>query len=175
MRPILTAISPLLALLLLTQPARAKESDYQQPVEVNSVRQLAELNANRVTFSEDVIITQGSIRIQADKVEVIRHGERGAEEMIAHGRPATFFQILDNGKPVHAEANELRYQLKERLVILSRNAEVRQEDSRVSGDRIRYDIEKQQIIAESSGGSSRVKTIFLPQQIDAAKQPAKEE
>lgn len=173
MRPISIAISSLLA-LLLTLPALAKESDYQQPVEVDSVRQLAELNANRVTFSEDVIITQGSIRIQADKVEVIRHGERGAEEMIAHGQPATFFQILDNGKPVHAQANELRYQLKQRLVTLSRNAEVKQEDSKVSGDLIRYDIEKQQIVAESAGGSSRVKTIFLPQQVGDAKQPVKD-
>jgi lipopolysaccharide export system protein LptA len=119
MRPILIAISPLLA-LLLALPAQAKQSDYQQPVEVDSVRQLAELNANRVT------------------------------------------------------SNELRYQLKQRLVILTRNAEVKQEDNKVSGDLIRYDIEKQQIVAESSGGSSRVKTIFLPQQVGDTPPPAKE-
>ena len=57
MRPILIAISPLLA-LLLALPAQAKESDYQQPVEVDSVRQLAELNDNKVTFT---VITSYSI------------------------------------------------------------------------------------------------------------------
>ena len=86
--------------------------------------------------------------------------------MIATGRPATFFQILDNGKPVNASASELRYQLKDRLVTLTGKAELKQNDNQVNGDVIRYDIQKQQMIAQSSGKGSRVKTIFLPQEID---------
>ena len=85
--------------------------------------------------------------------------------MIATGNPATFFQILDNGKPVNASASELRYQLKDRLVTLTGKAELKQDDNKVNGDIIRYDIQKQQMIAQSSKGS-RVKTIFLPQEID---------
>ena len=151
-------------MLFASANIQAKESDYQQPVVVDSVTQQAELNENKVTFLQDVVITQGSIIIHANKVVVLRH-EKGNDEMIATGNPATFFQILDNGKPVNASASELRYQLKDRLVTLTGKAELKQDDNKVNGDIIRYDIQKQQMIAQSSKGS-RVKTIFLPQEID---------
>ncbi len=151
-------------MLFASANIQAKESDYQQPVVVDSVTQQAELNENKVTFLQDVVITQGSIIIHANKVVVLRH-EKGNDEMIASGNPATFFQILDNGKPVNASASELRYQLKDRLVTLTGKAELKQDDNKVNGDIIRYDIQKQQMIAQSSKGS-RVKTIFLPQEID---------
>ena len=151
-------------MLFASANIQAKESDYQQPVVVDSVTQQAELNENKVTFLQDVVITQGSIIIHANKVVVLRH-EKGNDEMIATGNPATFFQILDNGKPVNASASELRYQLKDRLVTLTGKAELNPDDNKVNGDIIRYDIQKQQMIAQSSKGS-RVKTIFLPQEID---------
>lgn len=151
--------------LVAFSAAQAKESDYQQPVTVDSISQQAELNENKVTFLQDVIITQGSIIIHADKVVVLRH-EKGNDEMIATGNPATFYQVLDNGKPVNAEAHELRYQLKNRLVTLTGNAILKQEDNKVNGDIIRYDIQKQQMMAQSTGKGSRVKTIFLPQELE---------
>lgn len=164
-----TSLPLLSALLLLSalhgQPVQAKQSDYQQPISVDSKRQLAELDQNKVSFLDDVIITQGTIRISAERVEVLRRGNRGAEEMIAYGSPATFYQVLDNGKAVEAHANQLSYKVKEKLVVLSGKANLKQEDSQVSGDVIRYDIQKQQMAAESTGKGSRVKTIFLPDQL----------
>lgn len=154
--------SLLCGLALLSSPLLAKQTDYQQKIFVDSNRQQAELADNKVTFLDNVIITQGTIKITADKVEVIRHGEKGTEEMIAYGAPATFYQVLDNGKPVQAKGNHLSYKLKERLVVLSDNAELKQDDNQVNGDVIRYDVQKQQMTAESSGKGSRVKTIFLP-------------
>lgn len=158
-------IKLLCCLLLCAFAVQAKQSDYKEKIYVDSLRQQAELASNKITFLDDVIITQGTIKITADKVEVIRHGEQGAEEMIAYGKPATFFQVLDNGKPVNAKADQLSYRLKEKLVVLTNNAELKQEDSQVNGDLIRYDIEKQQMMAESAKKGSRVKTVFLPEQV----------
>ena len=158
-------INLFLALLLLATGVQAKQSDYKEKVYVDSIRQQAELADNKVTFFEDVIITQGTIKITAVKVEVIRRGDKGAEEMIAYGNPATFYQVLDNEKPVHAEATQINYKLKEKLVVLTGNAQLKQEDSQVNGDVIRYDIEKQQMMAESARKGSRVKTVFLPEQV----------
>ena len=160
-------------LALCLQPVMAKQSDYNQKVYVDSVRQVAELNNNKLTFLDDVVIRQGTIEIHADKVEVIRHGDKGADEMIATGRPARFHQVLDNGKPVDAQATRLSYKLKQRLVILSGNARIQQSDNEISGDQIRYDIQRQQMVAESSG-NSRVKTIFLPEEMESFDQPAQE-
>ena len=91
--------------------------------------------------------------------------------MIAYGSPATFSQVLDNGKPVQASANRLHYKLKEKLVVLSDKAKLQQQDNEVSGDVIRYDIQKQQMAAESTSKGSRVKTIFLPDQLQEQNQP----
>ena len=143
MRFILTKPAKVLCCLLLASSAGiAKQTDYQQKIFVDSQRQLAELGSNKVSFLDDVVITQGTIKITASKVEVIRNGQKGAEEMIAYGSPATFSQTLDNGKPVQASANRLHYKLKEKLVVLSDKAKLQQQDSEVSGDVIRYDIQK---------------------------------
>ena len=158
-------INLLLSLMLVTLSLQAKQSDYKEKVYVDSVRQQAELADNKVTFFDDVIITQGTIKITASKVEVIRHGDKGAEEMIAYGNPATFYQVMDNEKPVNAEASQINYKLKDKLVTLIGNAQLKQEDSQVNGDVIRYDIQKQQMMAESAKKGSRVKTVFLPEQV----------
>ena len=158
-------INLLLSLMLVTLSLQAKQSDYKEKVYVDSVRQQAELADNKVTFFDDVIITQGTIKITASKVEVIRHGDKGAEEMIAYGNPATFYQVMDNEKPVNAEASQINYKLKDILVTLTGNAQLKQEDSQVNGDVIRYDIQKQQMMAESAKKGSRVKTVFLPEQV----------
>ncbi len=170
MRSILTKPVNLLCCLLLALPAMAKQTDYQQKIYVDSKRQLAELGDNKVSFIDEVTINQGTIKISADKVEVLRKGDKGAEEMIAYGNPATFFQILDDGKPVQASAKQLHYKLKEKLVILTGQAELKQEDNKVTSDVIRYDIQKQQMAAESTSKGSRVKTIFLPDQVQEQSQ-----
>ena len=100
-----------LAALLLCGAVTAKESDFAEKVYVDAVKQVAEMQDNRITFEEDVTINQGTIKIKADKVVVTRSGEKGAEVMNAYGKPATFFQILDNGKPVNAHGNTIRYEL----------------------------------------------------------------
>ena len=144
-----------LTALLLCGSLNAKESDFAEKVYVDAVKQVAEMQDNRITFSEDVIITQGTIKIKADKVVVIRSGDKGAEVMTAYGNPATFFQVLDNGKPVNAHGNSIRYELKNRLVTITGNGQLKQEDSQVTGDLIRYDIVKQKMIAESRAHPAR--------------------
>ncbi len=161
-----------LAALLLCGTVSAKESDFAEKVYVDAVKQVAELQDNRITFEQDVTITQGSIKIKADKVVVIRSGEKGAEVMTAYGKPATFFQILDNGKPVNAHGNSIRYELKNRLVTITGDGQLKQEDSQVNGDLIRYDIVKQKMIAESKTPNQRVKTVFLPDQVESFDKPA---
>lgn len=158
--------------LMLCASASAKESDLKEKVYVDAVKQVAEMQDNRITFEQDVIITQGTIKIKADKVVVTRSGEKGAEVMTAYGNPATFFQILDNGKPVNAHGNSIRYELKNRLVTINGNGQLKQEDNQVNGDLIRYDITKQQMIAESKSPNQRVKTVFLPDQIENFDKPA---
>ncbi|MGL4933635.1 MAG: lipopolysaccharide transport periplasmic protein LptA [Aeromonas sp.] len=161
-----------LAALLLCGAVTAKESDFSEKVYVDAVKQVAEMQDNRITFEQDVTINQGTIKIKADKVVVTRSSEKGAEVMTAYGKPATFFQIMDNGKPVNAHGNSIRYELKNRLVTITGNGQLKQEDSLITGDLIRYDIDKQKMTAESKGSAQRVRTEFLPDQVENFDKPA---
>ncbi|MBL1376730.1 lipopolysaccharide transport periplasmic protein LptA [Zobellella iuensis] len=162
------SISGLLALGLGL--AEARESDFRQPVTIDAGRQLVELAENKVTFSDRVVVKQGTIDVRADRVVVIRT-EQGLQSMTAHGTPATYQQILDNGQPVHAEAREIHYDMRARTITLLQDAKLQQNDNIVTGYRIRYHIDREQMEAESQGGQDRVTTIFLPEQLQNLDNP----
>ena len=70
-----TSLKLSVAAFLLFSPvytALALESDYSKPVNVLSVEQFADLKANKVIFSGNVVATQGTMKITADKVEITR-------------------------------------------------------------------------------------------------------
>jgi len=152
------------ALLLLPFMASAKKSDFTQAIVVDADKQQVQIKKNKVTFYNNVEVTQGSIKLKADKLVVSGTGTKGSEVLVATGKPATFHQILDNGKPVDAQANEIRYELKTRTLTLTGKSELKQLDSVVTGHKVQYNIDKQEMMAEG-GEKGRVTTIFLPQQV----------
>ncbi|MGC3835864.1 lipopolysaccharide transport periplasmic protein LptA [Moritella viscosa] len=148
----------------MSNSALALESDFKENVVVNSKRQEVFIKENRVIFYDSVVVTQGTILINADKLTVLSSGEKGTEVMIATGSPATFYQELDDGKKIKAESDEIRYELGKKRLTLSKNARLRQADSEVKSDKIIYQIDKQEMIAESGKHESdRVITIFTPE------------
>lgn len=150
--------------LLMSNSAFALESDFKENVVVNAKRQEVFIKENRVIFYDSVVVTQGTILIHADKLTVLSTGGKGTEVMIATGTPATFYQELDDGKKINAEANEIRYELGKKRLILTTLARLRQADSEVKSDKIIYQIDKQEMIAESGNNESdRVITIFTPE------------
>lgn len=145
----------------------ALESDYEQPINVSSISQHAKMKTNTVTFSDDVLLTQGSIKITGDKLTVIRGKQKNQEIMIAEGKVATFFQIQDDGKPFDAEANTIHYDVAKAKITLTGNAQVKQLDSQINGSQIIYFLETEEITVEGGkDGEQRVKTIFLPAQFE---------
>lgn len=144
--------------------AQAKESDYKEPVTIDSGNQLVELVDNKVTFTDNVIVKQGTLDVRASKLVVTRN-DQGLQTMTAYGSPATYYQVLDSGQPVNAKAKQITYDIKTRTITLLDNAELKQNDNIVTGYRIRYFIDKEQMEAEGQGNNGRVKTIFLPEQL----------
>ena len=69
--------------LLFSINALALQSDYTKPIHVSSVSQHAKMKNNSVTFRDDVLLTQGSIIIRADKLIVTRTQEPNHEKMLA--------------------------------------------------------------------------------------------
>jgi lipopolysaccharide export system protein LptA len=150
---------------MLSWGSQALEDDFNKQIIVDADRQQVNIKENRVTFYNNVVVTQGSIKMHAEELSVIGSEEKGSEVMIAKGEPATFYQLLDSGKPIEAEANEVRYDLKSQTLTLTTNAQLKQEESLVKGNMIKYSINKQEMVAQGDE-NSRVTTIFQPQQLE---------
>lgn len=156
-------------LLSFSLSASALKSDTEQPININSGNQSLDMEKNVVTFTDNVEITQGSILIKADKVIITRPTEgKGKKDSVeAFGKPVTFHQQLDNGKPVDGKAARVHYDLGTEFLILTGNAELKQFDSKIMANQITYDVKKQQLKAD--GKSQRVKTVLIPNQLNQKK------
>lgn len=62
-------------------------------------------------------------------------GEQGKEVIDGYGKPATFYQMQDNGKPVEGHASQMHYELAKDFVVLTGNAYLQQVDSNIKAIR----------------------------------------
>ncbi|EGT77321.1 lipopolysaccharide transport periplasmic protein LptA [Haemophilus haemolyticus] len=160
----------LATMVLASSSAFALKDDVNQPINIVSDNQSLDMEKSVVTFTDNVVITQGSIIIKANKVVITRPAEKsGKKETVeAFGTPVTFHQQLDNGKPVDGKANKVHYDLGTEFLTLTNNAELKQLDSKINGQLITYDVKKQQLKANGNG-KSRVTTVLIPSQLQQAK------
>lgn len=162
--PVGMAVLMALALsAILSSPAYALKSDREQPINVESVEQSADLQANKLVFSGDVVATQGSIKVKADKIEVTRNSDGTLKSIIAYGSPTTFEQQQDNGRYIRSRSSTLSYIPQETKIVLQGRAVIWQGESKMSGERIEYNINSQKMRAynnNSQGG--RVSSTFVP-------------
>ncbi|NDW16837.1 lipopolysaccharide transport periplasmic protein LptA [Alteromonas genovensis] len=165
---ILLATSALL--VLCTSPALGNENDFTLPIEIGSNSQFIDGKNKTALYKDNVLITQGSLTIEADEVEVIASQGSGREIFVARGNPASYSQELEDGNPVSARANEIRYEVAKRTISLTGNAELKQDTSQVKGNSITFDMITEQLLATGGAGdaSGRVTTVFTPESIRKA-------
>ncbi len=171
---------PLISLLtsasiaLFATSAAAEQSDFKKPIEVKAESQFLDGKNKKSVLIDNVQIVQGSLNILADRVEVEATEGKGKEVFIATGKPAIYKQKLDDGRTVEARAFEIRYEVSNRTIGLTGNAELIQNSSVVKGDSIVYNMVKEQLMAKGDGsGDGRVTTVFSTETIDALKQDKK--
>jgi lipopolysaccharide export system protein LptA len=164
------ALATSLAVSLFATVAIAAESDFNKPIKVDSKSQFVDGKNKTSLFKDDVRITQGSLVINADEVEVIASEGDGREIFVARGKPASYSQKLEDGAPVTAKANEIRYEVVNRTISLQGNAELQQDTSKVQGDKITFDMVTEQLLATGGedGEGGRVTTVFTPEAIRKA-------
>lgn len=160
----------LATLIVASSSAFALKDDTNQPINIVSDNQALDMEKSVVTFTDNVVITQGSILIKANKVVITRPPENsGKKETVeAFGNPVTFHQLMDDGKPADGKANRVFYDLGTEFLTLTGNAQLQQLDSKINGDVITYDVKKQQLKANGSP-KSRVTTVLIPSQLQQAK------
>ncbi|MED5523616.1 lipopolysaccharide transport periplasmic protein LptA [Gallaecimonas pentaromativorans] len=153
-------ISSVLLALLLPLQAMASDGDFGEKIAISSSKNYADGLKKIIVYEHDVKITQGSLTITADRLEV---NASGPERIFtATGNPVTFRQKLNDGTWVKAQAKEIRYYDNKRLVVMTGAAQIEQNGSLAKGDTIKYDLANQRLMATADDEQGRVTTIFEP-------------
>ena len=131
------------ALALLVAPAAdGLSTDKDQPIEVKAdTARLDDLEKVSV-YSGGVVVTQGSIKMTGDKMTVHHSEENELQRLIMEGRYATYRQLPDGGEAYdQAVAMRMEYYQEKNLILLLRDACIKQGESIVTGQRIEYNTE----------------------------------
>ncbi|MEO5654820.1 MAG: lipopolysaccharide transport periplasmic protein LptA [Nitrosospira sp.] len=127
------------ASLLFTGPVLAERADSDKPVHLESDRATVQ-DANKLaTFIGNVVLTQGTLIIRADKMTV-KEDASGFQHATAFGNLASFRQKRD-GKDEYVEGwgERMEYDAKADKVQLFKKARLRRGQDEVHGDYISYD------------------------------------
>ena len=168
------------ASLAAVPAALAEKADREKEIVVGADRLTAD-DANRTsTFEGQVVVTQGTMRMTADRVTVKEDAERH-KFYVAHGAPVTFRQKRDNvDEWVEGFADRAEFDDRNDVLRLFTKARVKSNQNELTGEFISYDMKKE--VAEVSGSApgkpvpanvGRVKVIIMPQKKATGAEPEK--
>jgi lipopolysaccharide export system protein LptA len=149
-----------LALMLLAGVASAKTSDRNVPMDIKADSSDFILkDQSDSTLSGNVVITQGTLVVNADKA-VIKRKNDDIDEVVLTGAPATLHQVSDTGEPMTAHANQIDYTLSADKVVLTGGAVVQQPRGNITGETITYDLKSGRL--NGGGDGKRVSVRIMP-------------
>ncbi len=142
----------------------ALESDRDQPIYVAADRASIDDNTGITVYTGSVDITQGSMILRGDRVELRRDAEGNVDQIISDGTPAYFEQQPSEEQAVTvATGDKLDYGVGTQLLKILGDAKVTQAGDEFTGARINYDMEKALVDAFSDSKSDkRVRMVIQP-------------
>jgi len=153
--------------------ARAEKADRDKPTQVEANRMTSD-EARRVSlFEGNVVLTKGTLRLQADRV-VVRQDADGFQFATATGKPVRFRQKSDprggqEGVWIEAEAERVEIDERSERVELFENANVTRDKDVLRGSYILYDQRAEFFSVSSPKGAqgSRVTAVIQPKKPEA--------
>ncbi len=159
------ATAVLLGILAVAQ-ASALPEDRLQAIEITADRAERNERAGFTLYSGSVVLVQGSLRIEAERL-TIYHDREQADRIIALGEPARLRQqpAIDQ-EFVVASANQIVYQRSREVVTLQEDASIEQEGAIVSGESIRYFMAEQRVQADATADDDNARVqVFIPAEV----------
>ena len=155
--------------LFLSPLSWALASDHQQPLEITA--DSAELNEGEgySIYSGNVIITQGTMIVEASTVKVTFNNNgmqtllasEGKHNGLAYMRQQSEPTGNDQSNIMEAWGKRIDYQVKAEYLTLLGSAKLIQRGNQFSGHKILFDVPKDNVKA-TGGEGKRVNMIFLP-------------
>lgn len=123
----------------LSSSALAEKADRFKPVNLESNRMTVD-DINKVSvFEGNVVLTQGTLTIRADKL-IVRQDKEGFQSGTALGKPASFRQKREGvNEYVEGYAERIEYDAKLDRVDLYIQARLKRDNDEVNGEHITYD------------------------------------
>lgn len=154
----------LCALCAIASPMSfALQSDRSQPITIDADTAERDEIAGTTTYAGKVLMAQGSMRIEADKIIIYNRKDK-VTKIVAKGKPATYQQQPSEkeGKVV-ASAYVLEYQIDKETLRLIDSASLKQEGTSLSGNSIEYDVRRSVVKAGSNDDQNeRVRMVIPP-------------
>lgn len=154
--------------LLVPPLALGLQDDREQPIQLEADRAQYDRNTGISVYEGEVAITQGTMRLTADKVTVYTN-DNVFQRLEALGNPATFeYQPTPEKEVINGEGQQLRYDATTTQVTITNNAKITQSGDVFTGKRIEYDLAND-IVKASSGedSSDRVQITIQPKAAEA--------
>ena len=155
-------------------PAMALPEDREQPIRITADSASRFEATGETHYTGNVELTQGSLRINADRV-VVQQQQNGAGIIVATGNPARLKQTpTEQRGPVTASAERIEYRQDLDTVKLVHNARIEQEGAIVTGATIDYDVGAQQVKASAAASpedKQRVEVIIPPGALERSSEP----
>ncbi|MGH8727752.1 MAG: lipopolysaccharide transport periplasmic protein LptA [Burkholderiales bacterium] len=168
------------ALALIAAPAFAELTDRDKPINIESDKATLDDVKKTATFTGNVVLTQGTFVIRADKLTV-RQDAEGFRSGVATGNPATFRQKREGtDELVEGEGSRLEFDGKTDTVHIIGNGRVKRGQDEVRGSMISYN-SRTEFFEVRGGGetagktSDRVKVVIQPKEKENEKAKEKKE
>ncbi len=160
MRLLAVSLTLLAASLSLSPIAFGKSTDRNQPMDVqaDSTDAVMEDNSDS-TLNGNVIITQGTLQIKADRA-IIHRSNGDIEKVTLTGSPVVMKQVNDSGEPMNAQAARIVYTLSSDLILLNGNVIIDQPRGSMRGENVKYDLKTGRL--NGGGDGNRVSMRILP-------------
>jgi lipopolysaccharide export system protein LptA len=159
-------------LLLLSGQSWAMDSDRDQPIEVEADRMEMREQENISIYEGNVILVQGSLRINSDRMVIHFNEANDLTLLEMTGKPAKLRQINDLRQEVKGEAEQIDYSELESRLILRKSAYLDQEGDIIRGELIRMNTLTNNVEAGTTEPEDRVKMVIQPRLKPAPAEPA---
>jgi lipopolysaccharide export system protein LptA len=168
-------LHPLVCALLvitLTPVAYALDSDRDAPVHLEADHATYNQQTGVTVYTGNVIVIQGTIRLQADNVVANLDANRTIKNVTAIGKPAKFQQKISPDKGiVYGDGDQLYYDATTSQLSLTGHAHLTQDGSSFNGNTLRYGMTQGDI--EGNGNSQQRVQMVIPPSATRSSAPSK--
>lgn len=172
MARILLPLVGALLVMTLTPVAYALDSDRDAPVHLEADHATYNQQTGVTVYTGNVIVVQGTIRLQADNVVANLDANRTIKNVTAIGKPAKFQQKVSPDKGiVYGDGDQLYYDATTSQLTLTGHAHLTQDGSSFNGNTLRYGMTQGDI--EGNGNTQQRVQMVIPPSATRSSPPTK--